>query len=122
MSEMKKENKKSEYKIGQVSRMLDLESYVLRYWETEFPQLKPEKSPKGQRIYRKKDIELLEKIKHLLYERKFTISGAREALGSSHDKQTITAKQDDEEVIELLKNLKSKLESLQSALRKYERN
>lgn len=60
--------------------MLGLEPYVLRYWETEFPTLSPKKSGTGHRLYRRKDVELLLRIKHLLYEKRFTIDGARQFL------------------------------------------
>lgn len=68
------------FKIGEVSELLGLEPYVLRYWETEFPQLTPKKSGTGHRLYRRKDVELLLRIKHLLYEKRFTIEGARQSL------------------------------------------
>ena len=68
------------FKIGEVSDLLGVEPYVLRYWETEFPQLAPKKSGTGHRLYRKKDVELLLRIKFLLYEKRFTIEGARQAL------------------------------------------
>ncbi len=64
------------YSISEVSQTLELEQYVLRYWETEFPQLKPKKNRAGNRIYKSHDIELIKKIKHLLYDKKFTIAGA----------------------------------------------
>jgi len=68
------------FKIGEVSSLLTVEPYVLRFWETEFPKLAPKKTDKGQRMYRRKDVELLLRIKHLLYEKKFTIEGARQFL------------------------------------------
>jgi DNA-binding transcriptional MerR regulator len=68
------------FKIGEVSELLGVEPYVLRYWETEFPALSPKKSGTGHRLYRRKDVELLLRIKHLLYERRFTIEGARQSL------------------------------------------
>jgi DNA-binding transcriptional MerR regulator len=68
------------FRIGEVSTMLGLEPYVLRYWETEFPSLSPKKSGTGHRLYRRKDVELLLRIKHLLYEKRFTIDGARQYL------------------------------------------
>ena len=68
------------FRIGEVSTMLGLEAYVLRYWETEFPSLSPKKSGTGHRLYRRKDVELLLRIKHLLYEKRFTIDGARQFL------------------------------------------
>jgi len=68
------------FRIGEVSTMLGVEPYVLRYWETEFPSLSPKKSGTGHRLYRRKDVELLLRIKHLLYEKRFTIDGARQFL------------------------------------------
>jgi len=68
------------FKIGEVSELLAVEPYVLRYWETEFPLLSPKKSGTGHRLYRRRDVELLLRIKHLLYEKRFTIEGARQAL------------------------------------------
>ena len=68
------------FKIGDVSEILGVEPYVLRYWETEFSQLSPKKSGTGHRLYRRKDVELLLRIKHLLYEKRFTIEGARQSL------------------------------------------
>src|ERR1700732_4740326 len=68
------------FKIGEVSELLGVEPYVLRYWETEFAVLSPKKSGTGHRLYRRKDVELLLRIKHLLYEKKSTIEGARLAL------------------------------------------
>ncbi len=68
------------FRIGEVSRLCRLPAYVLRFWETEFPQLKPVKSSTGQRIYRRKDVEAVLRIKKLLYEEGFTIAGARQQL------------------------------------------
>lgn len=68
------------FKIGEVSELLGVEPYVLRYWETEFSVLSPKKSGTGHRLYRRKDVELLLRIKHLLYEKRFTIEGARQTL------------------------------------------
>ncbi|HET9869526.1 MAG TPA: MerR family transcriptional regulator [bacterium] len=64
------------YTIGEVAKLADVKPYVLRYWETEFPMLNPQKSVTGQRTYRKKDIQVALTIKRLLYEQKFTIAGA----------------------------------------------
>jgi DNA-binding transcriptional MerR regulator len=71
------------FRIGEVSKLLDVEPYVVRFWETEFPGLTPKKSDTGQRLFRRKDVELLLRIKHLLYEKKFTIEGARQALAKT---------------------------------------
>lgn len=68
------------FKIGEVSRLLDVQAHVLRYWEQEFPMLRPHKSRGGQRLYRRADVELLIRIKDLLRGRKFTIAGARKQL------------------------------------------
>jgi DNA-binding transcriptional MerR regulator len=68
------------FKIGEVARLTDLPAHVLRYWETEFPTLQPKKHGNGQRLYRRKDIELVLEIRDLLYGQKFTIAGAREEL------------------------------------------
>src|SRR5215469_13687032 len=68
------------FKIGEVCEIARVEPYVLRFWETEFPNLAPEKSKTGHRIYRKKDVEIVLKIKELLYDRGFTIAGARKQL------------------------------------------
>ena len=68
------------FRIGEVSDLVGVETYVLRYWESEFSVLSPKKSGTGHRLYRRKDVELLLRIKHLLYERRFTIEGARQTL------------------------------------------
>lgn len=68
------------FRIGEVSQIVGVEPHVLRYWESEFPALSPRKSASGQRMFRRRDVELLLRIKHLLYDRKFTIEGARRAL------------------------------------------
>ncbi len=68
------------FRIGDVARLCSLPAYVLRFWETEFPQLKPNKGGTGQRLYRKRDVEMVLEIKRLLYEEGFTIAGARRLL------------------------------------------
>ena len=68
------------FRIGEVAALCRLPAYVLRFWETEFPQLKPVKSSTGQRMYRKRDVESVVRIKKLLYEDGFTIAGARAQL------------------------------------------
>jgi DNA-binding transcriptional MerR regulator len=70
------------YKIREVCEIVGVEAHVLRFWETEFPALSPPKSKSGQRTYRPKDIELLLRIRKLLYEDGFTIAGARKQLGA----------------------------------------
>lgn len=68
------------FRIGDVSGLIGVEPYVLRYWETEFSGLSPKKSGTGHRLYRRKDVELLLRIKHLLYDQRYTIEGARQFL------------------------------------------
>jgi DNA-binding transcriptional MerR regulator len=68
------------FRIGEVATLCRLPAYVLRFWETEFPQLKPVKSSTGQRMYRKRDVESVVRIKRLLYDEGFTIAGARQQL------------------------------------------
>ena len=68
------------YRIGEVSRLSELKPFVLRYWETEFPMLEPVKSPSGHRMYRQEDVDMVFKIKRLLYDEGFTIAGARRHL------------------------------------------
>jgi DNA-binding transcriptional MerR regulator len=68
------------FRIGEVARLCKLPAYVLRFWETEFPQLKPVKGSTGQRMYRQRDVELVVRIRRLLYDEGFTIPGARQQL------------------------------------------
>src|SRR5467141_649912 len=68
------------YRIGEVSRLTELKPFVLRYWETEFPMLEPVKSPSGHRVYRQEDVDMVFRIKRLLYDEGFTIAGARRHL------------------------------------------
>lgn len=68
------------FRIGDVSRLTGVRPYVLRYWETEFPTISPKKSGTGHRLYRRKDVEMVLEIKRLLYEKRFTIEGARKVL------------------------------------------
>ena len=68
------------FRIGEVARLVGVQPYVLRFWESEFPALAPKKSGTGHRFYRRKDVELLLRIKQLLYEKRFTIEGARRHL------------------------------------------
>src|ERR1700758_2475012 len=70
------------FRIGEVAVLCHLPAYVLRFWESEFPQLKPVKSSTGQRMYRRRDVESVLRIKQLLYEQGFTIVGARQQLRS----------------------------------------
>jgi DNA-binding transcriptional MerR regulator len=71
------------YRIGEVSRLTALQPFVLRYWEGEFPMLRPVKGPSGRRFYRQEDVDLVLKIKRLLYDEGFTIAGARRHLSEA---------------------------------------
>lgn len=70
------------FSIGEVCKLVKVEPYVLRFWESEFPRLRPGKGPNGRRMYRKRDIKTVLAIKHLLYDQGFTIAGARKALAA----------------------------------------
>jgi DNA-binding transcriptional MerR regulator len=76
------------FKIGDVARICGLETYVLRFWETQFPQLKPNKSGTGQRLYRRRDVELVLEIKRLVHAEGYTLPGARQALEQTQHGQT----------------------------------
>jgi len=70
------------FRVGETSAIAGVPAYVLRFWETEFKRIKPKRTPSGHRLYRKRDVELILKIKYLLYEKKFTIQGARQHLNT----------------------------------------
>ncbi len=70
------------FRIGDVAKLCDVPAYVLRFWETEFPQLKPNKGGTGQRLYRKRDVEMALRIKSLLYDQGYTIPGARQVFAA----------------------------------------
>ena len=72
--------KKLFYRIGEACKQLDIQPYVLRYWETEFPVLSPRKSKAGQRVYSEEELQLIQRIKQLLYEEGYTIAGAKKKL------------------------------------------
>ena len=114
MSKINPKVKKLYYSIGEVSEMTDLKSYVLRYWETEFNQLKPPKNRAGNRTYRQKDIEVILNIKELLYKKKFTIDGARVVLQGKNkpirETEDSNALSNNQKV--LLSNIKKNLEEI----------
>jgi len=101
------------YDISEVSELTGVKAYVLRYWESEFPQLKPIKTAKGQRKYKKKDIEKVQEIKTLLHEQHFTIAGARKKLSR---KETMTEKKPD--LIQVLDQVKRELKAISAQLSK----
>jgi DNA-binding transcriptional MerR regulator len=97
------------FRIGEVSKIAGLPTYVLRFWETEFSKIRPKRTSSGQRLYTRNDIELILKIKSLLYEKKFTIQGARQHLSARTSKKDMPVKQ-------LLKDLRSELKSIKDML------
>jgi len=97
------------FRIGEVSKITGLPTYVLRFWETEFSKIRPKRTSAGQRLYTRNDIELILKIKYLLYEKKFTIQGARQHLTRRTSKKNMPAKQ-------LLEDLRSELKSIKDML------
>lgn len=120
MTETESGIKKLYYSIGEVSDLVDLKQYVLRYWETEFPMLRPQKNRAGNRKYRQKDIELVLKIKNLLYEQKYTIAGAleqlrREQRGESSSEDDINT----ENYIKLLSAIKIELQEILELLSRH---
>ena len=76
------------FRIGEVARLCDVPAYVLRFWESEFPQLKPNKGGTGQRLYRRRDVETALRVKSLLYDEGYTIPGARQAIKSEMKQNT----------------------------------
>ncbi len=107
------------FKIGEVSTITGVEPYVLRYWESEFKAIKPSRTQSKQRIYRRKDVELILEIKKILYEEKFTIAGARKRLQevkSQDNKQLnfdFTVKKDHQKI---LGEIKEELKALRKLL------
>jgi DNA-binding transcriptional MerR regulator len=113
------------YKIGEVSKIVGVEPYVLRYWETEFNFLKPRKNKSGQRVYIKKDVELLLAIKRLLYQERYTIEGVRKRLGFSsgnsdpkpeQDVQQDVQKRDSRQPVRAIEHVKKRLRDILSQL------
>tara|TARA_Y100001980_G_C14482600_1_gene260830 strand:- start:52 stop:405 length:354 start_codon:yes stop_codon:yes gene_type:complete len=106
--------KKLYYSISEVSEITGLKAYVLRYWETEFSQLNPPKNRAGNRTYRQKDIEVILKIKDLLYQKKYTIDGARNFLKEKENvvKSANESGLDNEEVRVTLSKIKNELKDI----------
>ena len=99
------------YSISEVSKITNLKQYVLRYWETEFPSLRPKKNSAGNRSYKQTDIDLIKKIKYLLYKKKYTIDGAREEL-TNKENININSKSNNEEYKKLLDDVLFELKDL----------
>jgi DNA-binding transcriptional MerR regulator len=90
MSTLSRIPEKLFFKIGEVCELIKVQPHVLRYWETEFPMLAPQKNRAGQRVYRRKDVEMVLRIRDLLYEEKFTIAGAKKKLADEMRSSTRT--------------------------------
>ncbi|KMQ51501.1 Transcriptional regulator, MerR family [Chitinispirillum alkaliphilum] len=112
------------YSISEVCKITGLEAHVLRYWESEFPQLRPKKNRAGNRAYREKDIELIKYIKDLLYKEKFTIPGAKKKLSDTHHTEIpskptgkISEQQNNNQVIQKAEIIKEELKKVLSDLR-----
>jgi len=106
------------FKIGEVSEIVGVEPYVLRYWETEFELLRPAKAPSKHRLYKKRDVELLLDIKRLLYHDGFTIEGARKKLKETkkEDKEQLKLPLSEQKYKSALLKLRKDLESLRKLL------
>lgn len=108
---------KKYFKIGEVSKLCELEPHVLRFWETEFNTIKPKKDGGNQRLYQKKDIEAILQIKSLLYEEKFTIPGAKEKIRElTSTAEQIASDSDEGEMKRKLMALKSGLKEIRDLL------
>jgi DNA-binding transcriptional MerR regulator len=99
------------FKIGEVAELTEVQPYILRYWETQFATLRPTKSPRGQRLYRRNDVLAVLRIKELLYQRRFTIAGARRHLAAEQEPFPPTA-------LDSIRLVKEELKRISSLLRR----
>ena len=104
---------KEAYRVGEVSHIVDVDPYVLRYWEKMFPHLKPKKDETGQRVYTKADIDTVLQIKKLLYEERYTIAGAKKKLNG--EDETV---QTSDQVLSVLNNVRNILQEISDILNK----
>ena len=95
---------KAYFRIGEVSKILNVEPYVIRYWESEFKTIKPVRTKTSQRLYRKKDVQELLTIRNLLYQQRFTINGAKQQLMKMRDREE-SADTENEKLIYIKKEL-----------------
>ncbi len=100
------------YSIREVSKKIGVEPYVLRFWEKEFPSLRPKKGRSGARMYQAREIEMAEKIRFLLYDRKFTIDGARNFLKAASGNGDAPEDVQRERVLKTVRELKTEVEEL----------
>jgi len=108
MSEIPEDKKY--FRIGEVSRIIGVRPYVLRYWESEFPQIRPHRADSKQRTYQKRDLEVILEIKNLLYEEKLTIEGARRKLKGKRSEKQASVDQG------FLKEIRSELQEILKTL------
>jgi len=109
---------KEYFRIGEVAQLVGVETYVLRYWETEFNSIKPVRPFSNQRLYRRKDVELILLIKDLLYQQKYTIEGAREKIKSlSHPAQPVESNSDKDK-LKFIDEIRDDLNDLKQFLKK----
>ena len=101
------------YRIGEVSQQVGVESYVLRYWEKMFPQLNPEKDESDQRVYTKSDIDLLLRIKDLLYKERYTIDGAKRKLRQEYKSKVPKNSQKLPAILRDIKNILQEISDVQ---------
>ncbi len=99
------------FKVGEVSAIAEVPAYVLRFWESEFKKIRPKRSPSGQRMYTKKDVELILHVKYLLYEKKFTIQGAKQFL------KTKPAEKKSKSSTITIDEIRSELETIRNMIR-----
>jgi DNA-binding transcriptional MerR regulator len=107
------------FKIGEVARLTSLRPSVLRYWETEFSELQPHKSRTGQRLYSRKELDLVLDIKRLLYSEKLTIKGARRALakrGKGKEKQEVSDENSTTDIMQVIEEVKDELKKIRDSL------
>ena len=102
------------FRIGEVARIVGVKPYVLRYWESEFSVLKPDKSPSKHRLYRRRDVETLLRIKELLHQKRFTIEGARKVLRGNHERADVGPMPSDE--VRKLREIRDQLVDLRESL------
>jgi DNA-binding transcriptional MerR regulator len=98
------------FKVGEVSELTGIPTYVLRFWETEFKNINPKRTPSGQRLYRKNDVLTILKIKELLYEKKFTIQGAKKHLKS------LPASDEHKDLQSLIKEIRAELKNIRKII------
>ena len=115
---MLESNSKLYYSIKEVSEMTELKPYVLRYWESEFPSLKPTKNKAGNRTYKKHDIQVILDIKKLLYDKKFTIKGAVEELKNRSNK-SVNDKELSNAQVSALNEIKNELKNILNILNRH---